>query len=613
MRISRKEARQKYDKVIIITAVLIILALGIQLGILNQIHKNNDEKASVLLLDRIIDVLDDNQEEERVLTETLKEEYIDRAKVVSYIIDTKPGIENEWRELQKIAQLTAVDEIHLFTPQGVIYGGTYPPYYGHSLDSGEQMAFFKPMLTDTSLSLCQDMMPNTSLHKKMMYAMVWNEKKTHMVEVGINPVRLLREINRNSLSEVVSRIPTYEGLKVFIADKDTGEIYGATDTSKIGKKLDDIGIVRQKTNSTNPHGLVDIDGEEYHATFKFSGPYTIGVTWSTALAWKSNLTALGLVAGYLLLAALIIMYMVMKVLKTGKERDSQFGIMVSMSRIYRSMDLVNIESDTYINYSSHIKLPRKRKVHGNAKAHFDSYMKQRTDPEDWEKVQHFIDFDTLPKRLEDHKIISMDYMSKDYKWFRASFIVIYRTETGMPQTLLFTTRDIDENKRWEEKLLYTSHTDELTQCFNRRAYIKDSQLAWSRNQPFTLISMDVNGLKPVNDHLGHAAGDELIQGAASCMQQCFGAYGNIYRVGGDEFMALLTAPDVPLGKMEKGFKEVLSAWSGDMVKTMSVSSGYVSSGEKHWSSLEEMEREADNRMYEDKKTYYIKPEHDRRK
>lgn len=53
----------------------------------------------------------------------------------------------------------------------------------------------------------------------------------------------------------------------------------------------------------------------------------------------------------------------------------------------------------------------------------------------------------------------------------------------------------------------------------------------------TVIMMDVNGLKTVNDSCGHMAGDELIIGAAKCIQTSMGEYGKVYRVGGDEFYA----------------------------------------------------------------------------
>lgn len=50
-----------------------------------------------------------------------------------------------------------------------------PKYYGYNFDSGEQIEYFKPMLTDKTLTMCQDVTPNTSEGKEMMYAITWNE------------------------------------------------------------------------------------------------------------------------------------------------------------------------------------------------------------------------------------------------------------------------------------------------------------------------------------------------------------------------------------------------------------------------------------------------------
>ena len=56
----------------------------------------------------------------------------------------------------------AVDEIHLFDDQGTIYSGSAPKYFGYNFDSGTQMEYFKPMLKDKSLTMCQDVTPNTA-------------------------------------------------------------------------------------------------------------------------------------------------------------------------------------------------------------------------------------------------------------------------------------------------------------------------------------------------------------------------------------------------------------------------------------------------------------------
>ena len=136
-----------------------------------------------------------------------------RAKAVAYIINANPDAENNVDELKKIANLMSVDEIHLFDTTGKIYSGTIPKYYGYNFDSGDQMEYFKPMLEDKTLTMCQDVTPNTSEGKKMMYAITWDETGTRMVQVGIKPVRLLNEVKQNEISSIVENMPEPESLQ----------------------------------------------------------------------------------------------------------------------------------------------------------------------------------------------------------------------------------------------------------------------------------------------------------------------------------------------------------------------------------------------------------------
>ncbi|MFQ9153245.1 MAG: hypothetical protein ACLR6B_19235 [Blautia sp.] len=147
---------------------IIAVALLLETRILKYVNDRNTYQMAKVLLDRVVTVLNKNDESENELIGSLKDDYIVRAKAVSYIIDAKPEVERDVEELQKIADLMAVDEIHLFDENGYIYSGSVPKYFGYNFDSGEQMAYFKPMLTDKSLTMCQDVTPNTSEGKEMM-------------------------------------------------------------------------------------------------------------------------------------------------------------------------------------------------------------------------------------------------------------------------------------------------------------------------------------------------------------------------------------------------------------------------------------------------------------
>lgn len=118
-----------------VSVSVIVVALILEAGILKYVNDANAYRLSKVLLDRVVTVLNKNDQSEEELIESLKDDYIVRAKAVSYIVDAKPQVENDVEELQKIAKLMSVDEIHLFDETGRITSGSVPKYFGYSFDS----------------------------------------------------------------------------------------------------------------------------------------------------------------------------------------------------------------------------------------------------------------------------------------------------------------------------------------------------------------------------------------------------------------------------------------------------------------------------------------------
>ncbi len=87
-----------------------------------------------------------------------------------------------------------------------------------------------------------------------------------------------------------------------------------------------------------------------------------------------------------------------------------------------------------------------------------------------------------------------------------------------------------------------ANTDELTGLPNRREFIRISGRRPGRF-PFAILAMDLDGLKQVNDSLGHAAGDELLRHVATALQGSLRVGDVVARLGGDEFAAILFQAD----------------------------------------------------------------------
>jgi len=265
------------SKVIGVVSLFMILLLVLQGMMQLSSSRKHFYQSADISINQIKEILIRNDEGESNLRDSLKDDYIIRAQACSYIIENSNISEQNVQELKKIAELLEVDEIHLFDTDGSIYAGTNPEYYGYNFDSGEQMGFFKPMLTDYNLSLCQDVTPNTAEGKQMMYALVWREDRKGLVQIGLTPTRLLEQIERNKISNILLEIPTNNNI-YFVADHSTGEIVECTQGRYQGKNLQKIGIERSALSENEAsHFQTDIEGVTYLASFKICGNYEIGV------------------------------------------------------------------------------------------------------------------------------------------------------------------------------------------------------------------------------------------------------------------------------------------------------------------------------------------------
>ena len=170
----------------------------------------------------------------------------------------------------------------------------------------------------------------------------------------------------------------------------------------------------------------------------------------------------------------------------------------------------------------------------------------------------------------------------------------------------YATMALDETLN--EKLAQIS-TDALTGLRSRHAYSEALKL-WNEveelPEDFAVFSIDINGQKKVNDTLGHAVGDELICGAAHCIEEVFVEYGNCYRTGGDEFVVLgrMSREEADEAIRELGHKTRF--WRGPNVKELQLSAGYALAEDHPGLSAEQLVIQADQAMYVVKREYYRK-------
>lgn len=118
--------------------------------------------------------------------------------------------------------------------------------------------------------------------------------------------------------------------------------------------------------------------------------------------------------------------------------------------------------------------------------------------------------------------------------------------------LLGVGRDVTARKLAEDRLEFLAHHDALTGLPNRALFadrLQQAVLHAARNKSrATVIFLDLDKFKQVNDSLGHQAGDKLLEATAKRVQSCLRANDTVARLGGDEFVILLR--DSPEGTAE---------------------------------------------------------------
>ncbi|MDO9632369.1 MAG: diguanylate cyclase [Humidesulfovibrio sp.] len=179
-----------------------------------------------------------------------------------------------------------------------------------------------------------------------------------------------------------------------------------------------------------------------------------------------------------------------------------------------------------------------------------------------------------------------------------------REDDGTVTGYHLVARDITKRKAYEEQLVFLSTHDTLTGLYNRAHFEAEFQrAAQGRLLPVSVIIADVDGLKTVNDNLGHAAGDELIKDAANILRKAFRSGDLVARLGGDEFAVLLPGADeAAVGLSQKRvFAEMENVRHRPTPFPVRLSLGAATA--RTAKEMENVQREADQRMYEDKSAH----------
>jgi diguanylate cyclase (GGDEF)-like protein len=163
-------------------------------------------------------------------------------------------------------------------------------------------------------------------------------------------------------------------------------------------------------------------------------------------------------------------------------------------------------------------------------------------------------------------------------------------------------------QRQADELRALSLVDELTGLYNRRGFLtlatQQLKLCDRTLRPALVVFVDLDGMKRINDELGHEFGDQALIETASILRQCFRYSDVVARLGGDEFVALAIDASVDVSSaLEHRLYEKLAElnFREGRAFTLQFSVGMAPYDPSSAEMIEEVLARADNLMYENKR------------
>jgi len=185
--------------------------------------------------------------------------------------------------------------------------------------------------------------------------------------------------------------------------------------------------------------------------------------------------------------------------------------------------------------------------------------------------------------------------------------LVKRHEEGKPTRMTGVNWDVTKQRTLENELRRLATTDPLTGASNRRSFMNQATQEFSRghryDNPMTMLTLDIDHFKKINDTFGHMVGDEILKILVATCKDTLRATDIFARMGGEEFSAILPQTDIKAARLtsERLRKAVedhcLATEGGEVCYTISIGLSQLTPEDV---SIEDIMRRADDALYKAK-------------
>jgi len=629
--VSMQKTFIKYTFLIVTTAICLILFINF----LFSLHSMEAQQFATFQakIEQVIHTLESNQRELSLMNESLDEDYLTRAKAAAYVLDREQEISMDVAQLQYLAELLNVDELHVIDENGIIAAASVSKYVGINMDDHEQTRAFLAILEsgDENAYLIQDAMPNAAEGRIMKYVGVARKGQKGIVQVGFEPKRQLEAESRNTYEYIFSKFPTDVGEELFVADIGTGEVLGHSDGMDREFTADYYAPERLLGGAEGAYQKGEA-GEIMYVVSRVHGNVVICAAMPGSVLLRKLLRNTFSTFLYLALVEIAVIllldYLVRRKVINGihdiiedlgeiTNGNLDTTVAVGGNREFEELSRgINIMVKSIMNVSNRISaiieisgipLAAFEYKSGNKPVFVTSGVKELLEIPDGKTSALYRSSDLFDQYI--HSIVKCPIEGETdiYRISDSKYVRIHMSETteGWLGVITDVSMDILEKQRMQ----YENTHDPLTGLCQYQ-YFKQLAAGILRGMAFGKIAaiamLDLDFFKSINDTFGHNAGDRYLQGFSKVMQSMPGEHFLTARRSGDEFCMMIYdcgSREQVTGLLDQFYEELGKIYvelSDTESRTISASCGFAWTTDPG-ASVAELLSHADEALYERKR------------
>lgn len=511
----------------------------------------------------MISVVHNNDIELKTLTESLNEDYLTRARTFAYLIEKDAAVLKNGEELKKILTLLNVDELHVSDDKGIIQYSTVKKYVGLDFHHGKQMREFLKVLDSDSKDayLVQEVQPNTAEQKMMQYVGVQRPDQKGIVQVGLEPARLIEAKKRNTYPYIFNHIPIDIDESIFAIDIKTSQIIAHTNEQyEEGDLIKDMGLSIDDFLNAKDGKIMTIDGLKRYIYVKEYNGVLFGAGIPTSTLFENRMRETVILAFYLMLIYIISLLVLNKVINfyiiNGVHKiiddleDIQKGHLEKKINVNKPPELKRlgqgINSMVQAILNATVRTSQIIDMTGMLIASFEcrhdvrgvlgaSRLKEMMHLSD-DKAKELFENQTLFLEYLDH-IFEHAVGNHIYQIAKDQYVKIHIAHED--EDVYGTIEDVTDDYLHQRHLKYESEHDGLTHLLTYKTFLRKVETLIDESDDLESIGammLDLDNFKQINDQYGHDFGDDYLLGFSKCLQDYLPKEKVILaRRSGDEF------------------------------------------------------------------------------